>query len=88
MMFTFAFSSVAEAKRMGGKTMGKTYKVAPTNMSKKTPNGGAADPTKQGMAQNQAAAQPQKSSPWGMLGGALAGLAAGGLLASLFGRGI
>ncbi|WP_263078809.1 Tim44-like domain-containing protein [Endozoicomonas sp. Mp262] len=96
------FAPAADAKRMGGKKMGRTYKTAPAPAKKQPQSGNtlkesssasgqkATDHTRQSSQQtmNQGTrAQPQKSSRWGMLGGALAGLAAGGLLASLFGGG-
>ena len=81
---------------MGGKSYGKTYKTAPAPAKKQPQSsntlkeGSSSSSSKTASDKQQSAqsgAQQQKSSRWGMLGGALAGLAAGGLLASLFGGG-
>ncbi|MDB2384317.1 Tim44-like domain-containing protein [Endozoicomonas sp.] len=91
MAMTLVFAPVAEAKRMGGKSMGRTYKTAPAPAKSQPQSNSTAQQNRSAdqktTAGNQQAAQQQKSSRWGMLGGALAGLAAGGLLASLLGGG-
>lgn len=89
MVMIMAFSPVAEAKRMGGRgmgSMGRTYKTSPRPDFMKSNR--ATEQSRQNTETRAAmGSQQQKSSKWGMLGGALAGMAAGGLLASLLGGG-
>ncbi|MDD7804667.1 MAG: Tim44-like domain-containing protein [Endozoicomonas sp. (ex Botrylloides leachii)] len=92
MAMMMAFAPVAEAKRMGGgRSMGKTYKTAPAPIKSHPYSNNAVQQnknTEQRTTSGREQATPQqKSSRWGMLGSAVAGLAAGGLLASLFGGG-
>lgn len=92
---TLAFAPVAEAKRLGGKSFGRSYKTAPAPVKKTPPPSGFKDSNSASSQQSkstttQPAQKPgvkPQSSRWGMFGGVLAGLAAGGLLASLFGSG-
>ena len=83
MAVTLVFAPTADAKRMGGKSFGRTYKTAPAPAKKQPQSGNTLKESSQSSGQkttadkqqsqqtSQQSAQQQKSSRWGMLGGAL-----------------